>query len=295
MREKTGQEVIAMTATGRMTISEKDLEAFRSYLRIEEKSGATVEKYVRAAGELMAWLEGRELTKEAAVSWKTELCTRALDPVTVNGKLAALNSLLRYLKREDCAVKYLKVQRSIFRDAKREMTLEEYNRLLAAARKHGDTRMCLAMETICATGIRVSELKYITLEAVKEGQAVVKLKGKVRSILISGKLAKRLLQYAQEHQIDAGVIFRTRNGTPMDRRQIWAKMKAYCEEAAVDSSKVFPHNLRHLFARTHYARYHDLVCLASVLGHSSVETTRIYLITTGAACAKQLEELRLIS
>ena len=278
-----------------MTITVNELAGFKGYLKTEEKSSATVEKYLSAAGEFISWLGSRELTKETAVDWKVHLCGQALDPGTVNGRLAALNCLLRYLDREECRVKYLKVQRDVFRDPSREMSVDEYNRLISAAQNKGDIRMYLVMETMCALGIRVSELEHITVEAVKAGKAVIKLKGKVRTILISRKLAAKLLKYAKDQKIKSGAIFITRNGTPMGRKQIWAKMKALCEAANVEPSKVFPHNLRHLFARTHYERYHDLVCLAAVLGHSSIETTRIYLITTGVEYAKQLEELRLVS
>ena len=278
-----------------MTITVNDLAGFKGYLKREEKSSATVEKYLSAAREFVSWLDSRELTKETAVDWKVHLCGQALDPGTVNGRLAALNCLLRYLDREECRVKYLKVQHDVFRAPSREMSIDEYNRLIGAAQNRGDIRMYLAMETMCSLGIRVSELEHITVEAVKAGKAVIKLKGKVRTILISRKLAAKLLKYAKDQKIKSGAIFITRNGTPMSRKQIWAKMKALCEAANVEPSKVFPHNLRHLFARTHYERYHDLVCLAAVLGHSSIETTRIYLITTGVEYAKQLEELRLVS
>ena len=209
--------------------------------------------------------------------------------------LSTLNGFLKYLGKMECCVKSLKIQHKPFRDPGREMSREEFQRLLNAAKSQGDTRMYMVMATIAATGIRVSELRYITVEAARDGRAVVNLKGKIRTILIPGKLAKKLMKYAKKQQIRTGAIFITRNGTPLNRKQIWARMKALCEAAQVESTKVFPHNLRHLFARTHYARYHDIVCLADVLGHSSVETTRIYLITTGVEYAKQLDELRLVS
>ena len=278
-----------------MTVTVLDLNGFANFLQRDEKSSGTIEKYLADIGKFVIWLNGRELTKEEALRWKAYLCASGIAPTSVNGKLSALNALLRCLGREDCRVQFLKVQRKTFRDPRREMTRTEFSRLLAAARKSGDFRMFMLMETIAGTGIRVSELQYITVEAVQAGQADINLKGKVRQILIPDKLAKKLLKYAKERDITTGAIFLTRNGTPMNRKHIWAKMKALCEEAGVDPSKVFPHNLRHLFARTHYERYHDIAALADVLGHSSIETTRIYLITTGREFAKQLDELGLVS
>ena len=278
-----------------MTITMLDLNEFAAALRMDEKSAGTIEKYLADAGKFVTWLNGRELTKDETLHWKEHLSNTGLSPTSVNGKLSALNALLGYKGREDCRVKFLKVQRRTFRDPQREMTRAEFDRLLAAARKNGDVRMFMLMETIVATGIRVSELQYITVEAVKAGQAIVHLKGKVRQILIPDKLAKKLQKYAEEKKISTGAIFITRNGTPMNRKHIWSKMKKLCKEAGVDSTKVFPHNLRHLFARTHYQRYHDIATLADVLGHSSIETTRIYLITTGLEFAKQLDDLQLVS
>ena len=277
-----------------MTITFNELDGFAASLRMDEKDAGTIEKYVADAEKFVTWLNGRELTKEEALCWKEHLFRSGIAPSSVNGKLSALNALLRYLG-EDCHVKYLKLQRKTFCDPRREMTLEGFKRLLAAARKNGDVRMFMLMETITATGIRVSELQYITVEAVQTGQANINLKGKVRQILIPAKLAKKLLKYAGERKITAGAIFVTRNGTPMNRKHIWSKMKALCEAAGVDSAKVFPHNLRHLCAWTHYERYHDIAALADVMGHSSIETTRIYLITTGLEFARQMDDLQLVS
>ena len=278
-----------------MTITMNDLEGFTTSLRLDEKSKATMEKYRADAGEFIAWLDGRELTKDETIRWKEHLCGKDIVPGTVNSKLNALNSLLGYMGREDCKVKFLKIQHQPFREPKKEMTWEEYQRLQDAAKKKGDTRMSMVMETIVATGIRVSELKFITVEAAQTGRAIVNMKGKIRTVLITDSLAKKLLNYAKGRKIASGPIFITRNGNPMGRKQIWSKMKAFCAEAGVDSSKVFPHNLRHLFARLHYKRYHNIVSLADILGHSSIETTRIYLVTTGKEYAKQLEALRLVS
>ena len=278
-----------------MTLTLDNLTGYATWLRDEEKSKGTIAKYTKDASDFIAWLDGRELTKDELLCWKMFLCDKNIAPCTVNGKLASLNSLLKYVERADLSVKYLKVQRRVFRDPQREMTKKEFRRLLKAVEESGDIRLLLLMESIACTGIRVSELRYITVEAVKDGRAIVNLKNKVRIILIPKNLAGKLLKYAQEKSIASGAIFITRNGNPMDRRQIWEKMKAYCKKAGVESSKVFPHNLRHLFARAYYEAHHDIVALADILGHSSIETTRIYLITTGDEYSRQLDGLRLVS
>ena len=205
-----------------------------------------------------------------------------------------MNQFFTFLGWEDCRVKSLKIQRKLFRDDRRELTREEYERLLDAAHGLGRERLALLLETICATGIRVSEVKYITVEAARAGRAEVSLKGKLRTILLPGKLCRKLKKYARAQKIASGEIFRTRSGKSLSRRQIWAEMKRLCKSAGVAPSKVFPHNLRHLFARTFYKVCRDVVKLADVLGHSSVETTRIYLISTGAEHAGILRKMRLI-
>ena len=214
---------------------------------------------------------------------------------TVNGKLTALDRLLAFLGWEDCRVKHLRVQRQLFRDSARELSREEYARLVETARRLGRGRLSLLMETICATGIRVSEVRYITAEAVREGRTEIALKGKIRTILLPGKLCRKLEKYARQKKITSGELFLTRSGRPMSRKQIWAEMKGVCRAAGVAPSKVFPHNLRHLFARCFYRVSRDVAKLADVLGHSSIETTRIYLISTGAEHARTLDQLRLIS
>ena len=208
--------------------------------------------------------------------------------------LAALNGLFHFLGWDECRAKFLKVQRRLFRDAGRELTRQEYERLLAAARARGQERLALLMEAICATGIRVSEVQYITVEAARAGRAEVALKGKIRTILIPSKLCRKLLKYAKQQKTASGEIFLTRNGTPLSRRQIWAEMKQLCRYAGVEPGKVFPHNFRHLFATIFYRACKDIVRLADVLGHSSIETTRIYLTTSGAEHAQQLNRLGLI-
>ena len=234
------------------------------------------------------------MTKEEVTAWRDALLARGLTPSTVNSMLAAVNGFFRFTGREDCRVKFLKVQRRLFRDAGRELTRDEYERLLAAAGNSGQRRLELLMEAICATGIRVSEVRYLTVEAARRGRAEIRLKGKIRTILIPGKLCRKLLKFAQKNKTVSGEIFLTRNGTGLSRRQIWAEMKALCARAGVEPGKVFPHNLRHLFATAFYRACRDIARLADVLGHSSIETTRIYLVTSGSEHLRQLERLRLV-
>lgn len=275
-------------------ITEETLAAFARQLGEEERSPATLEKYLREVRQFAAFLGGREVTRELAAAWREELSARQ-SPATVNGKLTALDRLLAFLGWEDCRVKHLRVQRQLFRDSARELSREEYARLVETARRLGRGRLSLLMETICATGIRVSEVRYITAEAVREGRTEIALKGKIRTILLPGKLCRKLEKYARQKKITSGELFLTRSGRPMSRKQIWAEMKGVCRAAGVAPSKVFPHNLRHLFARCFYRVSRDVAKLADVLGHSSIETTRIYLISTGAEHARTLNQLRLVS
>ena len=272
-----------------------ELRRFAGQLRREERSPGTVEKYLGVARSFGAWLGCRPVTKELVSEWKEELRRRGYAPTTVNAMVAAVNRLLRGLGWEDCRVKPLKLQRKLFRESERELTREEYERLVQAARERGRERLELLLEAICATGIRVSEVRFLTVEAVKSGRAEVALKGKIRTILLPGKLCRKLKKYARRQKIASGEIFLTRGGKSLDRRQIWSEMKGLCRRAGVEPGKVFPHNLRHLFARLFYRATRDVARLADVLGHSSIETTRIYLISTGAEHARALERLRLIS
>ena len=278
-----------------MTITKEDLTAYRVHLRAEERSAATVAKYLHDVAAFAAWLHGAELTKERAAEWKQELSRRGQAPASINAALAALNGLFRFLGREDCRVKFLKVQRRAFRDESKELTQGEYNALVETARARGKTRLALLIETIGGTGVRVSEVAYITVEAAQHGRAEIALKGKIRTILLPAKLCRKLLKYAKAQGITSGVIFRTSTGKPLSRRQIWGEMKAICKAAGVEPSKVFPHNLRHLFAVAFYRVSRDIVKLADVLGHSSIETTRIYLMTTEKEHQRQLDRLRLVS
>ena len=278
----------------KIMISEQ-LASFRAYLQDEERSEATVEKYLCEVTQFAAWLNDTEVTKSAVAEWKEHLLTSGYEPSTVNGKLTALDRFFDFMGWPDCKVKHLKLQRRLFRDDSRELTKAEYERLIETAEEMGKERLSLLMEAICGTGIRVSEVKYLTVEAAQQGKVEIYLKGKVRTILIPGKLCKKLLKYARKHKIASGEIFLTRGGKSLSRKQIWAEMKALCKKAGVAPSKVFPHNLRHLFARTFYRVCRDVAKLADVLGHSSIETTRIYLISTGAEHAKTMDMLRLVS
>ena len=278
-----------------MSISKHELAAFAACLQREERSSGTVEKYRRDAAAFAAWLGCCELTRETAARWRDHLLREGYAPATINSMLSAVNALLRFLGREDCKIKFLRVQRKAFREQSRELTRTEYQKLLDTAAGQGQERLRLLMETICATGIRVSEVQYITVEAAQRGRAEIRLKGKIRTILLPAKLCRKLLKYARKQKIASGEIFLTRGGKPVSRRQIWREMKMLCEKAGVESSKVFPHNLRHLFAATFYKVCRDIVKLADVLGHSSINTTRIYLMTTGAEHARQLEKLGLVT
>lgn len=278
-----------------MTISKRELKMFLHFLTSEGRSSGTIDKYLHDAAKFAGWLRDRKLNKENAAAWREHLLRENYAPVTINSMLSAANRLLKFLGREDCKIKFLRVQRKTFREQDRELTRNEYQRLLNAAAEEGQERLGLLMETICATGIRVSEVRYITVETARRGRAEISLKGKIRTILLPGKLCRKLLKYAKKQKTASGEIFLTKSGKPVSRRQIWRDMKTLCQKAGVETSKVFPHNLRHLFATVFYRACRDIVKLADVLGHSSINTTRIYLMTTGAEHAKQLERLGLVT
>ncbi len=276
-------------------LTEERIAAYGRNLATEERSHGTIENYLRHVRIFAAWLNGTPATKEQAAGWKEYLISQGYAPTTINSMLAALNGLFRFLGWDECRVKFLKVQRRLFRDASRELTRPEYEHLLETAKERGQDRLVLLMETICSTGIRVSEVCYITVEAAQRGRAEISLKGKIRTILLPRKLCRKLLKYAKKNKTVSGKIFLTRNGTSLSRRQIWAELKHLCKYAGVEPSKVFPHNLRHLFATIFYKACKDIVRLADVLGHSSIETTRIYLVTSGTEHIRQLERLGLVS
>ena len=276
-------------------ITAEGLLRFERYLREEERSSGTIKKYIRDLDQLREWLDGRPLNKTEIHSWKEKLLQEGFQPVTINSKLAAVNRFLKMQGWEDLTVKTLKVQRKMFCEENRELTKQEYERVVTTAQGLGKERLALLMETICATGIRVSELKYITVEAVNAGRTEIRLKGKIRVILLPGKLCRKLLKYAKRWKISSGSVFVSRTGKLLSRKQIWAEMKMLCDRAGVEQTKVFPHNLRHLFARCFYKISHDLTKLADVLGHSNIETTRIYLISSGEEHVRTLDRLRLVT
>lgn len=276
-------------------ITEKILSDYEESLIQREYARGSIEKYLRDIRAFLRWAGELTLTKDLTMGWKEELIQKGYAPVTINSMLSSLNGILGFLGVEEFKLRFLKLQRRMFRDQERELSREEYERLLAAAQKRGNLRLELLLETICATGIRVSEVRHLTVEAVERGRACISLKGKVRTILIPAKLARKLSRYCRKRGIRSGEIFLTKGGRSLSRRQIRGEMKQLCGEAEVEASKVFPHNLRHLFARTYYKVYRDIVKLADILGHSSVETTRIYLISTGAEHARQIDQLGLIS
>ncbi len=267
-----------------------NLQQYLEHLRGEERASSTIAKYAHDIRSFLAFSNGQP-GKEEITAWKERLLEEGYAPRTINSMLAAVHSFLQFCGME-CRVKYLKVQRRVFRDPSKELSKSEYEKLISTSKSE---RLSLLMETICATGIRVSEVKYITLEAAHAGKAEIALKGKIRTILIPGKLCHKLLKYAKKQKIASGEIFLTRSGRSLSRRQIWAEMKKLCKLAGVDASKVFPHNLRHLFARAFYKASKDIVKLADILGHSSIETTRIYLLSTGEEHLRQLERLGLVS
>lgn len=271
----------------------QDLISFREYLLREEKSAITVEKYIRDTKNFLAYVGTQVITKEITVSFKKHLQEKGYAVCSINSMLASLNSLLEYMGWSDCKVRHLKQQRQIYRSEEKELTKEDYKRLLTAAKEQ--EQLNLVMQTICGTGIRISELKFFTVEALQKGEVSVRCKNKTRIVLVPKALIKSLLAYAKKRGIHAGAVFITRNGNPLNRSNIWAQMKRLCEKAGVNPSKVFPHNLRKLFARTFYSLEKDIAKLADILGHGSIETTRIYIMTTGSEHRRKIECLGLIT
>lgn len=267
---------------------------FEEYLQREEKSRNTVLKYLRDVYAFAAFTDGVKVTKQATIAYKEHLLDAGYAIRSVNSMLASINCLFTFLCWEDCKVKTVKLQRQLFCSEEKQLTRAEYLRLCRTAKAQHRERLTLILQTICGTGIRVSELPYITVDAVQTGKAVVSLKGKTRTIFIVRKLQQKLLRYISEQKIQSGSVFITRSGKPLSRTNIWREMKTLCAEAKVDPQKVFPHNLRHLFALTFYNMEKDVVKLADILGHSSVDTTRIYTISTGTEHRRCMENLRLI-
>lgn len=274
-------------------ITKKMTEDFRDYLNEEEKSRATVEKYLRDIRAFSLWLEGRSVTKSLVIQYKQELMQH-FSPRSVNSVLSSINAFFSYRKEYMLKVKLLKIQQQIFTDKQKELTKAEYERLLTAAKKKQNARLYFLMQTICSTGIRVSELRFITAEAVKKGCAQINCKGKLRQVILPPSLCKMLEEYMKKSKIKNGSVFVTKTGKPLDRSNIWAEMKKLCKSADVSAKKVFPHNLRHLFARTYYRMQKDIVRLADILGHSNVNTTRIYTVESGETHRRQMQHLGLL-
>lgn len=272
---------------------EASVKQYMAYLEQEEKSEATRSQYKRDILHFLRFAEPQELTRELVLRYKEQLQTE-LSARSINVKLAALNGFFTFLGREDLRVKRLRVQKCPFIPREKELTKAEYLRLLEAAKQKKNEKLRLLLETICGTGIRVSELKYITVEAVHQGEAIIRLKGKIRVILIPRKLRKALRQYLQKNRISMGPVFVTKHGNPLDRSNIWKMMKSLCEDAGVARKKVFPHNLRHLFARCFYKIDKDIARLADILGHSSIDTTRIYTMSTDQEPRRYMDALGLV-
>lgn len=275
-------------------LTREHIAAYQRFLCEEERAAATVQKYMQTLQSFLKWLNGRPVSKGTAAQWKTHLLNQRQAPATINAKLSAVNGLFCFLGWENCRLKFLKLQRKTFQDISRELSKYDYFQLLNAASHQNDSQLFLLMETICSAGIRVSETRYITVEAARSGYAEIRLKGKIRTILLPTKLRRKLLKFAKKRKIASGELFLSKDGKPLSRFQIWRAMKKLCTESGVPASKVFPHNLRHLFARTFYQTVRDIVKLSDVLGHSSIETTRIYLRTTSAEHSRQLNRLGLL-
>ena len=274
-------------------VTRERMDAFREYLINEEKSEATVSKYLHDLAVFAEWLGEHELEKIAVMEYKASLCEKYA-PASINATLSSLNCFFGFCGWYDLRVKNLKIQRQIFTSAEKELTKAEYDRLLTAAKSKKNERLYLLMQTICSTGIRVSELKFITVEAVERGIAEINCKGKRRQVFLPKELRKMLGRYIKEQKRKSGVVFVTKNGNSLDRSNIWSDMKKLCKTANVSEKKVFPHNLRHLFARTYYSLQKDVVRLADILGHSSVNTTRIYTMETGVVHRRQIEKMGLL-
>lgn len=274
-------------------ITAKMIAEFKEHLILEERSEITIEKYIRDVKAFAKYTQNSAITKETVITYKKYL-QENYAVRSVNSMLASINSLFVFLGWHDLKVKSLKLQQQVFCPEEKELTKAEYARLCRTAERKHNERLNLILQTICSTGIRVSELQYITVEAVKQGEAVVNCKAKTRSVFIVKELKQKLLRYAAEQGIKSGMIFVTRTGKPISRTNIWREMKALCEEANVNPQKVFPHNLRHIFARVFYGIEKDIAKLADILGHSSINTTRIYIISTGTGHRHRMENMRLI-
>ena len=274
-------------------ITTTKIKKYREYLIEEEKSKNTIDKYMRDINAFTKWIAERDLCKSVILEYKEHL-KLSYAAKSVNSILSSLNSFFEFCEWHNLKVKLLKIQKQIFANESKELTKDEYDRLLNAALSKGNEKLYLLMQTICATGIRVSELQFITIESLKKRKANIDLKGKMRMVIIPNDLCKTLLKYASEQKITTGSVFISKNGKPLNRSNIWKMMQSLCADANVSKSKVFPHNLRHLFAKRYYSLHKDIVRLADILGHTSVNTTRIYTMETGDIHRKQIQELGLL-
>ncbi len=287
---KSMKPLITMNTIEQYEIKIKEYEL---YLQLEEKSKNTISKYIRDIRKFVIEVKGVALSKEIMLKWKQDINSR-YSPASVNSMVASLNGFLIWLGRPEIKVKPLRVQREIFESEEKELSIEEYYRLVKAAECDGDARLSLLIQTICSTGIRVSELQYVTVEGIRKGRETVQCKGKSRIIFYSRQLINVILKYCDSKNIYAGNVFVTRSGRALDRSNIWRMMKGLCEKAKVEATKVFPHNFRHLFARIYYGLEKDIVKLADILGHSNISTTRIYTMESGMKHIEQMERLNLV-
>lgn len=275
-----------------MKLLTEQIKEFANYLCREEKSVATQEKYLRDVQAFYVYANGSDLTKELVIAWKKQLVEDGYAVRSINSMLASVNCLLGFLELINCKVKNIRIQQQTYCAEEKELTKAEYLRLLEASKKN--EQLNLVIQTICGTGIRVSELRYFTVESVRHGEVTVNCKSKTRTILVPGKLRKLLLNFAKQKHITTGAIFVGKRGKSLDRSSIWRQMKQLCKAAGVKESKVFPHNLRKLFARTFYGIEKDIAKLADILGHSSINTTRIYIMSTGMEHRRKIERLGLV-
>ncbi len=274
-------------------ITDDLIQKYKEYLCTEEKSQATIEKYIRDITAFKKWLVKQELSKQKALDYKNYLIQNYA-PASVNSIISSLNSFFEFCNWYEIRIKTIKIQKQIFAREERELTKAEYTRLLIAARSKKQNRLHLLLQTICSTGIRISELKFITVESLKKETAEIRCKGKLRYVFLPRSLCKALAKYAKQQKIQSGSIFVSRNGNPLDRSNVWSEMKKLCDTAGVSKDKVFPHNLRHLFAKVYYSMQKDIVRLADILGHSSINTTRIYTKESGEVHRVQIQKLGLL-
>ena len=287
------QKILEVIQMKKRMVTQESMKRFELFLKEDEKSNATIRKYMHDLENFAIYAQDSPVDKSLVLAYKNAL-EGNYAVSSANSMLAAMNSYLRFEGWHDCCVKQFKIQKKAYCSQEDELTREEYIRLLQTAVRNGNQRLYLILQTICATGIRVSEIEYITVEAVNRGEAEVHCKGKIRRVFIVSDLCEKLTDYAAERSISSGPVFRTRSGKPMSRCNIWREMKLLCEEAGVPEQKVYPHNLRHLFARTFYDMEKDIAKLADVLGHTNINTTRIYIITTGEEHKKKMEQMGLV-